>query len=557
MDSRTPHHKPLHSRHLSTERKHPTKLHQQHVSHDSSIRKGASIVRHQLEGSFLGDRIALNRSQGSDLSPTSILDVSDGHANHVCKDLTSIEKSWINWGKSDNLAESRNNSRVSCGVKLSSPSETRQKSGSSNGKETKAICLNHSSELSAFGAFEGLEVFDTNTSSFGIVTPDMNTNGKQIQRKSRLSPSNDSQPRSGNSRSESSFSTGIHSYSDSHDVQQLRSQDSGFPYDDNWESGAFEINEIQNNLYLLQTNDTENDKNHMSGSYLRNMDHRQSDDIYTITEESQSQQMSKASWRNPQPSMRSTRDRAMLAPQRDVASTQNQEDKKPKPRSFSFRSLRSSSKTLKSSCGSTRSDGYFSSSTISTEVDLGAVPSPLSYEYIMLLQDPAYRHAQKAGFLWQSIMGQHIRFPSSWWNGARAPPMGVSDVETCKWSYFAHHTIRSHPVLNQLHPGRSSPGKLLLHVLVQDSVTRQTVQDIAIGCFHPNARGVRQSSRAASSLEDSRDLWLAARKRNKGGVATMDRLLSRYSQWGESGYTKSPMGPQVRVSNNNVRAGTN
>jgi hypothetical protein len=132
--------------------------------------------------------------------------------------------------------------------------------------------------------------------------------------------------------------------------------------------------------------------------------------------------------------------------------------------------------------------------------------------------------------------------------------MGVGNIESSKWSYFGRHTVKSHYVLNQLHPGRSSAGKLLLHVLVQDLLTRQTVQDIAVGCFHPNARGVRQSARAIASQEDSRDLWLASRKRNKTSVSAVDRLLSRNSQWGESGYTKSPLGPDVRISNHNVRA---
>lgn len=132
--------------------------------------------------------------------------------------------------------------------------------------------------------------------------------------------------------------------------------------------------------------------------------------------------------------------------------------------------------------------------------------------------------------------------------------MGVSSVETSKWCYYGRQTVRNNSILNQLIKNRTSAGRLLLHVIVQDIITRQAVQDIAVGCFHPNAKGVRKTARAERVEESSRELWIATRKRARNYVSSIDRLLSNQSSWGESGYSKSPLGPEARVTNHNVRA---
>jgi hypothetical protein len=205
---------------------------------------------------------------------------------------------------------------------------------------------------------------------------------------------------------------------------------------------------------------------------------------------------------------------------------------------------------------STRSDGFFSTTTMVPDADTSTVPSILGYEGNLLFRDPAFRHAQQAGMLWQSLVGQHVRFPSSWWNGARAPPMGVDDVEIAKWTYYGRHSVRKHPVLNQLIRGRASAGRLLLHVIVQDIISRQVILDIAVGSFHPNAKGIRLTERALRSLEESREVWIATRSRtrNRSCISPIDQLIAHHSNFGPTGCTKSPIATDVRVTNTNVRA---
>jgi len=179
------------------------------------------------------------------------------------------------------------------------------------------------------------------------------------------------------------------------------------------------------------------------------------------------------------------------------------------------------------------------------------VPSPLTIDYDMLLQDPAYLHAQRAGTLWQSIVGQQVRFPSRWWDGARTPPLGIVGGDA-QWQYLGRAQLRSNKFLNRLVKNRSQPGRILLHIIVQDLVTGQPVQDIAVGCFHPNARGIRSTAAANPDLEKSRDVWVAVRRRLETSSA-IDALLSRGQPW-EYYAWKSPIGRRRRVTNANMRA---
>jgi hypothetical protein len=188
------------------------------------------------------------------------------------------------------------------------------------------------------------------------------------------------------------------------------------------------------------------------------------------------------------------------------------------------------------------------SSTSSSANDLVAdVPSPLQTDYALLLEDPAYRHAQQAGHLWQSLVGHHIRFPSRWWNGARAPPLGMD--HPAPWEYlgrFASHDKQ----LRRFVKNRSAPGRLLLHICMLDLVTCKPLQDIVVGCFHPSARGIRRTEEADSTWEEVRDLWLAVRKRAPDSVSVMDKHLQLVER-----PTKSPLGPRGgKLTNANVRA---
>jgi hypothetical protein len=188
------------------------------------------------------------------------------------------------------------------------------------------------------------------------------------------------------------------------------------------------------------------------------------------------------------------------------------------------------------------------SSTSGSAVDSAAeVPSPLQTDYALLLEDPAYRHAQQAGHLWQSLVGHHIRFPSRWWNGARAPPLGME--RPAPWEYlgrFASHDKQ----LRRFVKNRAAPGRLLLHICMLDLVTCKPLQDIVVGCFHPSARGIRRTEHADSTWDDVRDLWLAIRKRSPDSVSVMDKHLQLVER-----PTKSPLGPRGgKLTNANVRA---
>jgi len=131
-----------------------------------------------------------------------------------------------------------------------------------------------------------------------------------------------------------------------------------------------------------------------------------------------------------------------------------------------------------------------------------------------------------------------------------------------KWMYLNRQTVSGNPVLNQLVKCRASGGRLLLHVIVQDLMTRTPVQDVVIGCFHPNAKGIRESERALGRLEHCRDVWIAVRKRSSIAVSAVDSLLynSTNDEWLGSPDcddwvgSRSPLGSGRRVTNTNVRS---
>jgi len=171
---------------------------------------------------------------------------------------------------------------------------------------------------------------------------------------------------------------------------------------------------------------------------------------------------------------------------------------------------------------------------------------PRSRGYLQLLRDPGFLHAQRAGILWQSIVSQHVRFPAAWWNGARSPPMGVGTRRT--WSYLGRHRVRENPFLQYQVRNRGSPGRLLLHVVVRDIMTGEPTLDLAVGCFHPNARGIRTTFACDPYLEGSRDIWLAIRQRTDE-VSVLESLL-------QNGRAPEgcPLGNKYIVDNRNLRA---
>ena len=139
--------------------------------------------------------------------------------------------------------------------------------------------------------------------------------------------------------------------------------------------------------------------------------------------------------------------------------------------------------------------------------------APRSSYYDEILRDPAYQHALKAGTLWQSLCSQHVHFPAFWWDRQEpaCPPLGSTKKRP--WAYLGRHRVQQDYKLNSLIGNRGSSGRILLHLVVRDDVSLETIEDISCGCFHPNARGIRTTLAFNPLLEDCRDVWIGHRRR--------------------------------------------
>ena len=176
--------------------------------------------------------------------------------------------------------------------------------------------------------------------------------------------------------------------------------------------------------------------------------------------------------------------------------------------------------------------------------------SPLSPAYEKLSNDPAFWHACNAGVLWQSLVSQHVKMPSSWWNADRRPLLGSEGKRP--WNYIGRHRVEGNNVLNEFVHNRGSAGRILLHIVVQDLVTLEPVQDIAIGCFHPSARGIRRTTAFDPDLEQCRDVWIGLRQRKDEEESVMEALLRKGN--GNRPVDSSPLGSKYEVTNNNMRS---
>lgn len=158
--------------------------------------------------------------------------------------------------------------------------------------------------------------------------------------------------------------------------------------------------------------------------------------------------------------------------------------------------------------------------TSSSYVTAASVPfekmlSSRSSLHDQLVKNPAYIHALKAGTLWQSLCSQHVRFPAHWWDGQEpvGPPLGSSKKRSKPWSYLGRHRVQGDNTLNKAIGNRASSGRILLHLIVRDDISGEPIEDIACGCYHPNARGVRSTQHFDPALEKCRDVWIAHRRR--------------------------------------------
>mmetsp|Transcript_36584 Transcript_36584/g.54543 ORF Transcript_36584/g.54543 Transcript_36584/m.54543 type:complete len:550 (-) Transcript_36584:133-1782(-) len=187
--------------------------------------------------------------------------------------------------------------------------------------------------------------------------------------------------------------------------------------------------------------------------------------------------------------------------------------------------------------------------------------SPMSAEYARLQREESYIHARNGGYLWQSLVGQHVRFPKAWWDGSRAPMMGCEEMEKPNgkrvprylWQYIARHRVRENRIFEHLVKNRGSPGRLMLHIIIKDLDTMVPMMDIAVGCFHPNARGIRTEEQPDPDEEETREVWMALRKRIELEFSSIETLLCRGKKVEDVGQD-APFGSRRNVTNANMRA---
>jgi len=189
--------------------------------------------------------------------------------------------------------------------------------------------------------------------------------------------------------------------------------------------------------------------------------------------------------------------------------------------------------------------------------------------------DEALAHAQKAGPLWRSLVGNHVRFPSKW--DSVLPPTAPTNISQfqrwSKWYYVARHRVRGDKRLNSREYGvrsRRSGGRILLRMVVRAPNTQLVCREIAIGVCHPNSKGIRKGD-PLPDLEDVRDVWMAVRwvvesyeeepptldlrPEGRGGYeGVLDNFLNQRRKTLEYSTMGSVLGHKRDVNNENVRA---
>jgi hypothetical protein len=184
--------------------------------------------------------------------------------------------------------------------------------------------------------------------------------------------------------------------------------------------------------------------------------------------------------------------------------------------------------------------------------------------------DEALAHAQQAGPFWRSLVGNHVRFPSNWIGvlPPTSPPIYSQNFfKWSKWYYVARHRVKGDKRLNSREFGvrsRSSGGRILMRMLIREIQTQQVCREIAIGCFHPNSKGIRKGD-PSPDAEDVREVWMAVRwlmdiddnepkldLRDEEGV--VDNFLMQKRKTLDPMTMGSTLGHRKAVNNENVRA---
>merc|ERR1712238_147797 len=88
-------------------------------------------------------------------------------------------------------------------------------------------------------------------------------------------------------------------------------------------------------------------------------------------------------------------------------------------------------------------------------------------------------------------------------------------LKSNKWSFFGRHQMNvgqvgdssnnknnnnMNTLLRTLVRDSTSSGKLLLHIFVRDSTTFVPTEDIVVGIYHPNAKGIRPTSSSGTGI---------------------------------------------------------
>jgi len=183
--------------------------------------------------------------------------------------------------------------------------------------------------------------------------------------------------------------------------------------------------------------------------------------------------------------------------------------------------------------------------------------------------DEALAHAQQAGPFWRSLVGNHVRFPSSWISflPPTSPPIYSQNFfKWSKWYYVARHRVQGDKRLNSREFGvrsRSSGGRILMRMVIREVQTQQVCREIAIGCFHPNSKGIRKGD-PSPEAEDVREVWMAVRwlmdiddnepKIDLRDEGVVDNFLMQKKKTLDPFTMGSTLGHRKAVNNENVRA---
>ncbi|KAL7542606.1 hypothetical protein ACHAXR_012290 [Thalassiosira sp. AJA248-18] len=185
----------------------------------------------------------------------------------------------------------------------------------------------------------------------------------------------------------------------------------------------------------------------------------------------------------------------------------------------------------------------------------------------------ALAHAQRAGIIWRSLVGNHVRFPSKWETilPPTSPRIYSLNHKWSKWYYVARHRVKGDKRLNSREFGvrsRRSGGRILMRIVVREMHTQQACREIVIGCFHPNSKGIRRGD-PLPEAEDVREVWMAVRwlmdvdddepmpdLRSEGYAyeGVVDNFLLQNGRTLDYGSMGSALGHRKAVNNENVRA---